>query len=226
MLEPAPIAVVSETPRAGLLLKPLRLKILEVAREPRSASAIAASLGLPRQKVNYHVRQLARGGFLRRAGRQRKRGLTEQNYVVTARAFVVGPAALGPMRADARETADKMSAAYLLTLAAQMQQETSRGWQAAHAAGKRLPVLSLDAEVCFESPAQRARFADAIATAVARVVAAHTQPCAAAGRANRRPFRLVLGCYPIPSSDRAAQESGAKPSRPAQRSGVTRKDRS
>jgi biotin operon repressor len=205
MFEPAPVAVVSETPRAGLLLKPLRLKILESAREPRSASAIAASLGLPRQKVNYHVRQLARGGFLRRAGRQRKRGLTEQHYVVTARAFVVGPAALGPMRADARATGDKMSAAYLLALAAQTQHEISRAWRAAHAAGKRLPVLSMDADVCFASPAQRARFAGALAAAVTRVIAEHSQPCAAARGAGRRPFRLVLGCYPVPSASPAAE---------------------
>ena len=223
MVEPAPVAVVSETPRAGLLLKPLRLKILESAREPRSASAIAASLGLSRQKVNYHVRQLARGGFLRRAGRQRKRGLTEQHYVVTARAFVVGPAALGPMRADARQTADKMSAAYLLTLAARMQHEASDAWHAAHAAGKRLPVLSLDAEVCFESPEQRARFADALAAAVTRVVAEHSQPCAAVRRADKRPFRLVLGCYPIPSVRTSRVDAATRPDDRGRR---TRKDRS
>jgi len=200
MAEPQPVAVIADTPRAGLLLKPLRLQILEAAREPRSASAIAASLGLPRQNVNYHVRQLARAGFLRRAGRQRKRGLTEQRYRVTARAFLVGPAALGPMRPDAAASADTMTAAYLLTLAGTMQHEASRAWRDAHAAGQRLPVLSLDTELCFHSTEERARFADALAAAVTRVVAEHAHPCrGGASRASSRPFRLVLGCYPIPS---------------------------
>src|SRR5919106_4476300 len=103
------------------MLKPLRLKILAAARAPLSASAIAATLGMPRQKVNYHVRELARAGFLRRAGRQRKRGLVEQKYVVTAQAFLFGSGVLGPMSADTQEIADKMSAAYLLTLAARLQ---------------------------------------------------------------------------------------------------------
>ena len=196
---PSPVAVVADTPRAGVLLKPLRLKILAQARVPQSASSIAAALGLPRQKVNYHVRELARGGFLRRAGRQRKRGLTEQRYIVSARAFLLGTTVLGPMSADPAETDDKMSAAYLLTLAAQMQREAGGAWRDAHAAGKRLPVLSIDTEVAFDTPEQRARFAQALTRAVTEVVADHSVP-PTARRATRasRPFRLVLGCYPIP----------------------------
>jgi DNA-binding Lrp family transcriptional regulator len=196
---PPPLAVVADTPRAGVLLKPLRLKILAHARAPQSASSIAAALGLPRQKVNYHVRELARAGFLRRAGRQRKRGLTEQKYIVSARALLLGASVLGPMSADPAETADKMSAAYLLTLAAQMQREAGGAWRDAHAAGKRLPVLSIDTEVAFDTPEQRAQFAQALMRAVTQVVADHSVP-PAARRATRasRPFRLILGCYPIP----------------------------
>jgi biotin operon repressor len=201
MIAPPPVGLVADAPRAGVMLKPLRLEILAAAREPQSATAIAATLGLPRQKVNYHVRQLARAGFLRRAGRQRKRGLVEQKYVVTARAFLLGSAVLGPMSTEA-EHGDKMSAAYLLTLAAQMQREASHAWRDAHAEGKRLPVLSLDTEIAFESPDQRARFADALAAAVTKVVADHTVPAAVATR-SARPFRLVLGCYPIPRKDRS-----------------------
>jgi biotin operon repressor len=202
MQAPPPVGVVADTPRAGVMLKPLRLKILAEARAPQSASAIAATLGLPRQKVNYHVRQLARAGFLRRAGRQRKRGLVEQKYVVTARAFLLGAGVLGPMGADPHDTGDKMSAAYLLTLAARMQREAGHAWKDAHAAGRRLPVLSIDTEIAFASPEQRARFADALASAVTKVVAEHSVPAAQATRA-ARPFRLVLGCYPIPPKERA-----------------------
>jgi biotin operon repressor len=184
------------------MLKPLRLKILAAARAPLSASAIAATLGLPRQKVNYHVRELARAGFLRRAGRQRRRGLVEQKYVVTAQAFLLGSGVLGPMSADTQEIADKMSAGYLLTLAAEMQREAGHAWRDAHAAGKRLPVLALDTEIAFASPEQRARFAEALASAVTKVVAEHSVPTTQVPRA-ARPFRLVLGCYPIPNKERS-----------------------
>jgi len=197
VLAPAPVAVVADTPRAGLLLKPLRLQILAEAREPQSAAAIAARLGLPRQKVNYHVRELARAGFLRRAGRRQKRGLTEQKYVVTAQAFLLGGGVLGPMSADTAGSGDKMTAAYLMVLAAQMQREASGAWREAHAAGKRLPVLSLDAEVHFATSAARARFAQALTDSITKAVAEHATP----GRGAARPYRLVLGCYPIPTQD-------------------------
>jgi biotin operon repressor len=200
--EPAPVGVIADAPRAGVMLKPLRLKILAAARAPQSASAIAATLGLPRQNVNYHVRELARAGFLRRAGRQRKRGLVEQKYVVTAQAFLLGAGVLGPMSAEAREQPDRTSAAYLLTLASQMQREAGNAWRDAHAAGKLLPVLSLDAEISFSSPEQRARFAEALAAAVTKVVAKHAESASPAPP-GARPFRLVLGCYPIPVKERS-----------------------
>jgi biotin operon repressor len=200
VIAPVPLAVVAEAARAGQLLKPLRLKILAEAREPHSAAAIAARLGLPRQKVNYHVRELARAGFLRRAGRQRKRGLTEQKYVVTAQAFLFGAGVLGPMSADMAPAGDKMTAAYLLMLAAQMQREAGIAWRDAHASGKSLPVLSIDAELYFSTGEERAQFARALAQAVTEIVGRHSVPAGAA-RSGARPYRLVLGCYPLPKKD-------------------------
>lgn len=74
--------------RAALLVQhPLRSQILNIARAPMSPSAIAAQLGESRQKVNYHVRQLRRAGFLRAAGRRQKRGLIEQRVVASAGAL-------------------------------------------------------------------------------------------------------------------------------------------
>jgi hypothetical protein len=201
VIAPAPFALVAEAPRAGLLLKPLRQKILAAAHEPQSAAAIAARLGEPRQKVNYHVRELARAGFLRRAGRRRRRGLTEQKYIVTARAFLLGPGVLGPMSADTASAGDKMSAAYLLMLGAQMQREAGRAWRDAHAAGKHLPVLSIDAELQFTSAEQRASFASALTQAVTKMVAEHGAPARASRPGAARPYRLVIGCYPIPPKD-------------------------
>jgi len=194
-----PVSLVAETPRAAALLKPLRLRILAHAREPASATTIAGALGLSRQSVNYHVRQLARAGFLRRAGRQRKRGLVEQKYVVSARAFLLAPEVLGPMGPEAAHETDKLSTAYLLTLAARMQQEAGRAAREARAQGRRLPVFTIDSEFRFESAEQRARFARALTDAITKVIADHTSPSDPQDRkpATRR-YRLALGCYPLP----------------------------
>jgi len=192
------VAVIGELAKAAAALKPLRVRILAAAREPASATAIAATLGQSRQVVNYHVRALARAGYLRRAGRQRKRGLTEQKYIVSAQAFLLAPDVLGPIEAGAIADADRTSVAYLLTLAARMQKEAGHAWREAQTQGKRVPVLTLDSTICFESPQQRAAFADALATAVTRVIADHTSPTTThSGGRRGRSYRLALGCYPL-----------------------------
>jgi hypothetical protein len=189
----APVGVIREAPKAGMLLKPMRREILAHARTPVSAAGIAAAMGRPRQVVNYHVRELARAGFLRRAGRVRKRGLTEQRYVVSAQAYVLAPEMLGAMDATAADATntDKTSAAYLLMLATRLQKELSESWRKAEADGAPLPLLSLDAEFGFRSAADRARFADDLTRAITKVIADHTTPSDRDGT-----FRLVLGCYP------------------------------
>ena len=189
---PAPVSLVGDAPRAAALLKPLRLRILAAASQPASATTIAATLGMSRQAVNYHVRVLARAGFLHRAGRQRKRGLVEQRYIVTARAFVLAPDVLGPLSPEPAPEADKLSAAYLMTLSGVVQKEVGRAWKDAR--GKTVPVLAMDSEIRFESAAQRAAFAAALTEAVTRVVAEHKST------STGRRYRLVLGCYPIPAA--------------------------
>lgn len=199
----APVGVIRDAPRAGVLLKPLRREILARAQTPASAATIAAAMGKPRQVINYHVRELAKAGFLKRAGRVQKRGLVEQRYVVTAKAFVLSPEMLGDLDACAghQATTDKASASYLLMLATRLQKELSESWRKAEAAGAPLPLLSLDTEFGFASAAHRARFASALTHAITKVVADHTvTPSRAAGPSTPGPasnrYRLVLGCYP------------------------------
>ena len=191
----APVGVIREAPKAGVLLKPLRREILARAQAPVSAAGIAAAMNKPRQVINYHVRELARAGFLRRAGRVRKRGLVEQRYVVPAKAFVLGAEVLGDLDVAAGDlaTADKASASYLLMLATRLQKELSESWRKAERSGSTLPLLSLDTEFGFASAADRTRFAAALTQAITRVVAQHTVTPSRAGDGT---FRLVLGCYP------------------------------
>src|SRR5271155_317559 len=93
--------LVREPAQAAILLHhPLRLKILAALLEPDSATGVARRMNLPRQTVNYHVRELARARFLARAGRRRRRHLFEQCYVATAHGYVLSPEMLGSLAAD------------------------------------------------------------------------------------------------------------------------------
>ena len=192
------MASIDSSESAGLLLDPLRLRIVREAQEPTSAAALAERLGLPRQRVNYHVRALADAGFLHKAGTRRKRNLVEQRYVASARAYVIAPTVLGPVAADPRRITDPLSAAHLLALAAQMQAEVGVASRQAAEQDKRLSTLSIRADLEFESPTQRAAFAKALRDAIADVVGKFSSASGSGGR----PYRLVVGCYPPPKEER------------------------
>lgn len=188
------------TQAAALLHHPLRLRILAALLEPDSATGVARRMNLPRQTVNYHVRELARARLLARAGRRRRRHLFEQCYVATARGYMLSPELLGTLAADPAQVADTLSAKYLLGLASKLQSELARSLDLAATAEKRLATLSINFELRFASPEQRAAFTEELQRAIVEVAARRGSPfekpdgSAAEGRA----YRLVVGCYPMP----------------------------
>jgi DNA-binding transcriptional ArsR family regulator len=211
----AGLDVVRHTAQAAVLLyHPLRLRILASLLEPDSATGVARRMNLPRQTVNYHVRELARARLLARAGRRRRRRMYEQCYVATARGYVLSPELLGKLAADPAQVADTFSAQYLLGLTSKIQHELGRAAQAAAKEGKRLATLSINTELRFTSPEQRAAFTEQLRRAIVEVVAQHSSPFrnGDGSPAEGRPFRLALGCYPIPKDKEAAapppKESG------------------
>jgi DNA-binding transcriptional ArsR family regulator len=211
---PAPPAwdLVSDMPRAAALLHPLRLRILEALREPDSAAGLARRLRLPRQRVNYHVRELARSHFLERAGQRRRRNMIERRYRTTAQGYILSPDLLGRLGLPREQVEDAFSAAYLLGLMSLGQSELGRAAREAGEQGKRLSTLSLNSEVRFESPEQRAQFAEELRRAVVEVVARQSSPHTLAdGVAGPgRPYRLILGCYPIPPKPQEDAQAGGR----------------
>lgn len=206
------IEIVRDDARASALLHPLRRRILEALREPDSAAGLARRFHLPRQKVNYHVRELAKARFLERAGRRRRRNMTEQRYVARATGYVLSPELLGQLKADKNRVEDVFSASYLLALSAQLQSELGRAASEAEARGKRLSTLALTSELRFESAEQRAVFAKELQLALTGVVARFSSPYRAADGSpgSGRPYRLMLGCYPIPPSREDGEVKRAK----------------
>ena len=58
------VAVIDDPAVAGVSLDPMRSRLLAALAEPGSATTLAARVGLPRQKVNYHLRELERHGLV------------------------------------------------------------------------------------------------------------------------------------------------------------------
>ena len=92
--------VVTSPGRAAMLLDPLRLRLLEGLREPDSAAGLARRLRLPRQRVNYHLRELEKHKLVELVGRKRRGNCTARILRATARSYVISPAALGGVGAD------------------------------------------------------------------------------------------------------------------------------
>jgi DNA-binding transcriptional ArsR family regulator len=202
--------MVSEMPRAAALLHPLRLRILDALREPDSAAGLARRLRLPRQKVNYHVRELARTHFLERAGQRRRRNMIERRFRTTAQGYILSPELLGRLGLPQAQVQDAFSAAYLLGLLSLAQSELGRASREAAQQGKRLATLSLSSELRFESTEQRARFTAEMQRAIVDVIGRYASPHTLADGTSGpgRPYRLMLGCYPIPPKPKDGARKG------------------
>src|SRR3989454_5459363 len=172
---PLGLHIIRDLDRAYSLLHPVRRRILEMLSEPESSAGISHRLKLPRQKVNYHVKEMARTRLLLPAGRKRKRRFYEQCYVASAKAYVLSPELLGKLAADAGTMPDRLSAGHLQGLAAQMQKEVNRAMDLTPG-GKKVATLSLNREVRFTSAEQRAGFTRALEKAIVDVVGKHTSP--------------------------------------------------
>src|SRR5690606_18240788 len=139
--------------------------------QPASAATLAARLGLPRQKVNYHLRALEEHQLVSVAEERLWGGLTERLLVASAASYVVSPSALGRAAADPARTNDKLSASYLIALAARVVREVGELWFAACKGMKRLATLSIDTTISFRSPEERAAFTRELSEAITTLAA-------------------------------------------------------
>jgi len=192
------VAVIDDPAAAVAALDPVRSALLAaLAIEPSSAAGIAARLGLPRQRVGYHLNALEQQGLVQEIETRRHGGLTERILAPSAAAYVVSPAALGAAGSDPDRVADRLSAAYLIALAARVVREVGASVRGAERAGKRLPTLSLDTDVRFRSPADRAAFADELAAAVRSLVARYHDESGSG-----RWYRVVTVAHPRPAKEK------------------------
>jgi DNA-binding transcriptional ArsR family regulator len=186
--------VIEDPESAALALDPIKRRLLAELSTPASAASLAARVGLTRQKVNYHLRALEEHKLVEPAEERQWGGLTERLMVATATSYVVSPAALGSIGADPARNTDRLSASYLIALAARIVREVGDLWRRARESDKRLATLSIDTVIHFKSPADRAQFTHDLTNAVAALAARYHDDGAPHGRA----YRLVVASYPAP----------------------------
>jgi len=187
------IEVIEDAAAATVALDPVRARLLGELAVPASAAGLAARVGIPRQKVNYHLKTLEAHGLVELAEERRHGGLTERVVQATASSYVVSPAAVNVSAADPGASADRLSAGYLVALAGRVVREVGALARRA-GGGRRLPTLTIDTQIGFRSAADRAAFADDLTAAVLDLAARYHHD-------DGTPYRLVVAAHPVPQED-------------------------
>lgn len=186
------VTAISDPSAAEATLDRTRARLLAELRQPASAAGLAERVGLPRQKVNYHLRLLEQHGLVELVAERRKGNCTERVLQATATSYVISPEALNTVAPDPRRAPDRLSARWLLALAGQLVRDVGQLLAGADQAGKQLATFALDGEIRFASAADRAEFTEELVTAVAALIARYHDENAAQGRDHR----IVLAVHP------------------------------
>jgi DNA-binding transcriptional ArsR family regulator len=193
----AAITYLEEPGEVRAALSPPRRELLTALREPASATQLAAALGLPRQRVNYHLRVLEAAGLVELVEERQRRGCVERILRARPGALVVDPAVMST-DGDGDSAAfshiqDQYAAEHLVGVAAGAVRDVARMQAKADESGKRLLTFTIEAEVRFAAPGDVHTFTDELTEAVRRTVARFDT-------ADGKPYRLVAGGYPAPAA--------------------------
>ncbi|MBB1030813.1 helix-turn-helix transcriptional regulator [Dietzia sp. SLG310A2-38A2] len=188
------IGVIDSAEVATAALAPIRTRLLAELSEPGSATTLAARLGVPRQKLNYHLRQLERHGLVELVEERRRGNVHERILRASSSSYVVSPGVMGRVQPAVGTDRDQASPRWLLALASRMVREVGELIVGARRAGKRVGTFGLDGEVRFATPADRAAFADELTDAVTRLVSKYHDDSSDGGRRHR----LIVGMHAVP----------------------------
>ena len=185
------VQVIDEPDVAAAVLDPLRARILGTLAEPGSSTSVAAALDEPRQKVNYHLRALEAHGLVDLVEERPRRGLTERIVVASASSYVVAPSVLGANAASPARV-DRLSARYLIAVAARLIDEVAMLTRRADAAEQRVATLTIDTEIRFASASDRAAFTTELTATVHDLASRFHDESSPRGRWHR----LLVAAHP------------------------------
>jgi len=183
------VAVIEDPAEAEVSLDPVRARL---PAEPGSAAMLAARLGLPRQRVNHHLRTLERHGLVEPVEEHRKGKVNMRMMRAAAMSYAISPVALAAVHPDPSRSPDRLSARRLLAVAARLVRDVGELVTGAAEARTRVATFALDGEVRFSSAADRAAFTAELARTVTALVARYHDDSVERGREHR----IVVAIHP------------------------------
>lgn len=190
-MDAKPSELIADADRAFLALSPLRRRILSALAAPGSSATLARELGLPRQQLGYHLRELEAAGLITLVETRQRRGFAERLLIAAPDRLFLDPALLGATM-GATDKQDRFASTHLLATAAQLVSDTGRMQAAAASEGKRLLTFTIEAEIGLDAPSDFDALSERLTAAIAEIAADF------APAPGRRAYRLVLGGLPAP----------------------------
>ena len=183
------VHVVEDVEALSVLGHPLRVRILELLREPASAATVARRVDQSRQKVNYHLKELERAGLVVPVEERRTGNFIETLYRSVARSIVVSPqvAWSDPRRLEALR--QQHSLERLVLVGEQVQRDAVALLDRAAFDGELIASAAVEADVHFADEQDRAAFLEEYLTAIQEL-------CARYGARDGLPYKVVVIAYP------------------------------
>ena len=171
------------------LSHPTRVAILEALRAPSSAAGVARAIGQPRQRVNYHLKELEQAGLVERTGEERTGNFVSSLYRSVARSFVVSPkvAWSDPRRVDALRRQHSLET--LVELGELLQRDAADLLDRAAFDGEEIASASVSADVRFACEDDRAGFMTEYLRTVRELLEKY-------GAKKGEAYRAMLAVYP------------------------------
>jgi DNA-binding transcriptional ArsR family regulator len=184
-----PVHVVEDVEALQVLGHPLRIRILELLREPGSAATVAREVGETRQKVNYHLKELERVGLVEAVGERRSGNFMETLYESVGRSFLVSPrvAWSDPRRVDALR--QQHSLERLVMVGAELERDAISLLDRAAFDGEEIASAAVEVDVHFADENDRAEFLDEYLAAVQTL-------CDRYGSTKGLAYRVVMAAHP------------------------------
>jgi hypothetical protein len=202
---------VNDPDQARSLLDPARRSILALLREPGSSSSVANALDLPRQRVNYHVREMEKEGLLHHIEDRRRGNCVERIVQSVALRFLIDPATPGsvtPLSMVGDDEQDPFASTTLRRAAIRTLDEVRALEEWSRVEGKRPPMLTLEAKVHLRSPAREVEFARELQRLLDEVAERYHEPGVEGGRDFRVAITGHLARPPAPDWGRRDPENG------------------
>ncbi|WP_107503807.1 winged helix-turn-helix domain-containing protein [Arthrobacter sp. ERGS1:01] len=199
------VAVIEDAAAAEASLDPIRALLLAELRHPASAATVAGRIGLPRQKVNYHLKALEKHGLVVLVEERRKGNVTERIMGSAAESFVISPAALPGVAPDPALAPDRLSARWMLAVAAKLVKDIGTLITGADRANQPLATFALDGELTFANPADRAAFVGELAATMGALMEKYHSDNPDVGRKHR----IVVALHPSVKAPENQQTAGS-----------------